>query len=35
VAGDWCLISLGCPCGLVTDEHGLTFSEVWLRLPDS
>lgn len=35
VASDWRLITLGCPCGLVTDEHGLTFSEIWLRLPDS
>lgn len=35
VAGDWRRITLGCPCGLVIDEHGLTFSEVWLRLPDS
>ncbi len=31
---DWRLISLGCPCGAVTHEHGLAFSEVWLLLPD-
>ncbi|MFI2644496.1 hypothetical protein [Streptomyces sp. NPDC018610] len=35
VSCDWRLITLGCPCGVVTDEHGLAFSEVWLRLPDS
>ncbi|MGW9026501.1 hypothetical protein ACWGQ5_20350 [Streptomyces sp. NPDC055722] len=34
VAGDWRLITLGCRCGLVTNELRLTFSEVWLRLPD-
>lgn len=31
---DWLLISLGCPCGMTTHEHGLAFSEVWLLLPD-
>jgi hypothetical protein len=34
VSCDWRLISLGCPCGVVTREHGLAFSEVWLLLPD-
>ncbi|SES41210.1 hypothetical protein SAMN04487983_105039 [Streptomyces sp. yr375] len=34
VSCDWRLISLGCPCGVVTHEHGLAFSEVWLPLPD-
>ncbi|CAL9332877.1 hypothetical protein SUDANB105_00110 [Streptomyces sp. enrichment culture] len=35
VACDWRLITLGCPCGEVTHEHGLAFSEVWLLLPDT
>ncbi|KFF97815.1 hypothetical protein IQ62_28605 [Streptomyces scabiei] len=35
VTCDWRLISLGCPCGVVTHEHGLAFSEVWLLLPDT
>ncbi|MFJ1810085.1 MULTISPECIES: hypothetical protein [unclassified Streptomyces] len=34
VTCDWRLISLGCPCGVVTREHGLALSEVWLLLPD-
>ncbi|WP_030621647.1 hypothetical protein [Streptomyces fulvoviolaceus] len=34
VTCDWRLISLGCPCGVITHEHGLAFSEVWLLLPD-
>ncbi|NNN29408.1 hypothetical protein HLK59_03370 [Streptomyces sp. S3(2020)] len=34
VTCDWRLISLGCPCGAVTREHGLALSEVWLLLPD-
>lgn len=34
VTCDWRLFSLGCPCGVVTHEHGLAFSEVWLLLPD-
>lgn len=34
VACDWHQVTLGCPCGLVTDRHGLTFSEVFLVLPD-
>ncbi|MES5825397.1 hypothetical protein [Streptomyces sp. RG80] len=34
VTCDWHLISLGCPCGVVTREHGLAVSEVWLLLPD-
>nr|BFD95804.1 hypothetical protein KitaXyl93_71640 [Kitasatospora sp. Xyl93] len=34
VGCDWRSITLGCPCGVVTDDHGLAFSEVWLRLPD-
>ncbi|HZF92560.1 hypothetical protein [Streptomyces sp.] len=28
-------IILGCPCGTVTSEHGLAFSEIWLLLPDT
>jgi hypothetical protein len=35
VACDWHLVTLGCPCGLVTGRHGLTFSEVFLVLPDA
>ncbi|MBT2395034.1 hypothetical protein [Streptomyces sp. ISL-100] len=35
VTCDWRLITLGCPCGVVTHEHGLAFSEVWLLLPDA
>jgi hypothetical protein len=35
VTCDGRLIALGCPCGVVTHEHGLAFSEVWLRLPDA
>ncbi|MFF7208938.1 hypothetical protein ACFZAU_00200 [Streptomyces sp. NPDC008238] len=35
VACDWRRIALGCPCGVVTGEHGLRFSEVWLLLPDA
>ncbi|MGW4343574.1 hypothetical protein ACWEL8_00510 [Streptomyces sp. NPDC004690] len=34
VACDWRRITLGCPCGRTTDRHGLTFSEVFLVLPD-
>lgn len=34
VTCDGRLISLGCPCGAVTHDHGLAFSEVWLLLPD-
>jgi hypothetical protein len=34
VTCDWRLLALGCPCGVVTDDHGLTLSEVWLCLPD-
>ncbi|MGW7345940.1 hypothetical protein [Streptomyces sp. NPDC054854] len=34
VACDWRLVTLGCPCGLVTDRHGLAFSEAFLVLPD-
>ncbi|WP_411082723.1 hypothetical protein [Streptomyces sp. cmx-18-6] len=34
VACDWERVTLGCPCGLVTDRHGLTFSEIFLVLPD-
>ncbi|MFE5941968.1 hypothetical protein [Streptomyces sp. NPDC056480] len=41
VTGPWTVacddgrMSLGCPCGVVTREHGLALSEVWLVLPDS
>ncbi|MEU4097424.1 hypothetical protein [Streptomyces sp. NPDC026673] len=35
VTCDWRLITLGCPCGVATEQHGLTFSEVWLLLPDT
>lgn len=34
VTCDWCLVTLACPCGRVNDRHGLTFSEVFLVLPD-
>ncbi|MFF5922110.1 hypothetical protein ACFY8C_27820 [Streptomyces flavochromogenes] len=34
VTGDEGRMSLGCPCGVVTHEHGLALSEVWLVLPD-
>lgn len=34
VACDWRLVALGCPCGVTTDRHGLTLSEVFLVLPD-
>ncbi|MFG3045944.1 hypothetical protein ACGFZR_13580 [Streptomyces sp. NPDC048241] len=34
VACDWHQVTLECPCGLVTDRHGLRFSEVFLVLPD-
>ncbi|WP_327187233.1 hypothetical protein [Streptomyces sp. NBC_01334] len=34
VTCDWRLISLGCPCGAVTHEHGLALSEIWLLLPE-
>ncbi|QFR00265.1 hypothetical protein F9278_33450 [Streptomyces phaeolivaceus] len=34
VTCDWRRISLGCPCGAVTHDHGLALSEVWLLLPD-
>jgi hypothetical protein len=34
VTCDWRLISLACPCGVETRDHGLAFSEVWLPLPD-
>ncbi|MFI1802307.1 hypothetical protein ACH415_01635 [Streptomyces californicus] len=35
VVCDWRRVTLGCPCGLTTDRHGLTFSEVFLVLPDA
>ncbi|OKJ88815.1 hypothetical protein AMK31_07785 [Streptomyces sp. TSRI0107] len=35
VTCDWRLITLGCPCGAVTHEHGLAFSEVWLPLAEA
>lgn len=35
VTCDWHLLALGCPCGTVTRDHGLSFSEVWLLLPDA
>ncbi|MFG3345714.1 hypothetical protein ACGF1Z_11715 [Streptomyces sp. NPDC048018] len=34
VTCDWRTMTLGCPCGKVTHDHGLAFSEVWLLLPD-
>ncbi|MGW2465829.1 hypothetical protein [Streptomyces bauhiniae] len=34
VACDWRQVTLECPCGRVTDRHGLRFSEVFLVLPD-
>ncbi|MFF3982216.1 hypothetical protein [Streptomyces sp. NPDC001828] len=35
VACDWHQVTLGCLCGLVTDRHGLTFSEVFLAVRDT
>ncbi|TDF47859.1 hypothetical protein E2C00_18445 [Streptomyces sp. WAC05374] len=35
VTCDWRRVTLGCPCGAVTDRHGLALSEVWLVLPDA
>ncbi|MFF2599167.1 hypothetical protein ACFVVB_08790 [Streptomyces californicus] len=35
VVCDWRRVTLGCPCGVTTDRHGLTFSEVFLVLPDA
>ncbi|MEV1066065.1 hypothetical protein [Streptomyces sp. NPDC050263] len=35
VTCDWRLITLSCPCGVATHEHGLAFSEAWLLLPDA
>ncbi|WP_031069255.1 hypothetical protein [Streptomyces sp. NRRL S-118] len=35
VTCDWRQVTLGCPCGVVTHEHGLAFSEVRLVLPDA
>ncbi|MEU8677308.1 hypothetical protein [Streptomyces sp. NPDC048560] len=32
---DWRRVSLGCPCGVVSREHGLSLSESWLVLPES
>ncbi|MFD4656025.1 hypothetical protein ACFWP2_10380 [Kitasatospora sp. NPDC058444] len=34
VSCDWRRITLRCPCGAVTREHGLAFSEVWLLVPE-
>ncbi|MBW5485312.1 hypothetical protein, partial [Streptomyces bambusae] len=34
VTCDWRLLTLGCPCGVTTADHGLAFSEVWLLLTD-
>ncbi|MFF8715114.1 hypothetical protein ACF07T_27280 [Streptomyces sp. NPDC015184] len=30
---DWRRAELGCPCGTVSREHGLSLSEIWLALP--
>ncbi|MFD5417508.1 hypothetical protein ACFWJT_05690 [Streptomyces sp. NPDC127069] len=35
VTCDWRRVTLGCPCGQETDRHGLSFSEVFLVLPDA
>ncbi|MFD8289010.1 hypothetical protein ACFV2B_12460 [Streptomyces lavendulae] len=34
VTCDWRRTTLGCPCGTVNREHGLSFSEIWLVLPE-
>ncbi|MFE7620759.1 hypothetical protein [Streptomyces sp. NPDC057496] len=33
VTCDWRRAELGCPCGAVHREHGLSLSEIWLALP--
>ncbi|MET9323203.1 hypothetical protein ABZX75_23825 [Streptomyces sp. NPDC003038] len=35
VTCDWRRATLGCPCGVVINKHGLSFSEIWLVLPDA
>lgn len=35
VACDWRTVELACPCGTATAAHGLSFSEIWLLLPDT
>ncbi|MFJ9822346.1 hypothetical protein ACIRU3_45460 [Streptomyces sp. NPDC101151] len=35
VTCDWRRATLGCPCGVVSREHGLSFSEIWLVLPET
>ncbi|MEW1632893.1 hypothetical protein AB0469_02340 [Streptomyces sp. NPDC093801] len=35
VACDWRRVALGCPCGAVHRDHGLSLSEVWLVLPEA
>ncbi|MEU1201571.1 hypothetical protein ABZ446_35860 [Streptomyces sp. NPDC005813] len=34
VTCDWRRVTLGCPCGTVNHRHGLSFSEMWLVLPE-
>lgn len=35
VTCDWRRATLGCPCGAVSREHGLSLSEIWLVLPET
>ncbi|MCX4704004.1 hypothetical protein [Streptomyces sp. NBC_01373] len=35
VTCDWRRATLGCPCGAVSHEHGLAFSEICLVLPET
>ncbi|MEU7005575.1 hypothetical protein [Streptomyces sp. NPDC046332] len=35
VTCDWRRVTLGCSCGVVSDEHGLSLSETWLVLPEA
>ncbi|MEU6987852.1 hypothetical protein ABZ946_31230 [Streptomyces sp. NPDC046324] len=34
VTCDWRRVTLGCPCGVASDGHGLSLSETWLVLPE-
>lgn len=34
VTCDWLRTTLRCPCGMVSREHGLSLSEIWLVLPE-
>ncbi|WP_245699854.1 hypothetical protein [Streptomyces roseifaciens] len=35
VTCDWRQATLGCACGVVSREHGLSLSEIWLVLPET